>query len=266
MNNKEIIIQIDKYIKGKLNAKEIDRLWMQFLENHAYFEWFETELHLRYLVNKNKKSNISRLKKPPRKSSVKPYKNWFLAVAAIVIISFGLQFATTGEGDIAGELALPDIDHTELVGTDILRSDNQHADAVDISINEALATALEGDPETAIENFREVLSKSPDNQQRARTEMNLGILLYNQAEYEEALSHFAAITEMNTLSKYFEEKAWWFLGNTYLNLHRLEDAREAVFNAYSLDGIYKKPALALLKNLDLHLGNVLADDELTAES
>ncbi|MEX0646233.1 MAG: tetratricopeptide repeat protein [Balneolaceae bacterium] len=262
MTNKEIIIQIDNYINGKLDTREIDLLWVKFLENPDWFEWFETELHLRYLVNKNKKSSIHPLDPPVRQASpIRKYKNWMMAAAAVVIISFGLQFLFFAEGDLAGELAFEQISRSELIGADILRSDSQQTDPLDISINEALAAALENDIDMAIEKFRAILTQSPDTQQRARTEMNLGILLYNQADYENARTHFEAVTQINTLSKFFEEKAWWFLGNTFLNLQQLDDARDAVFNAYSLDGRYKKPALALLKRLDMELGNVLPGDE-----
>lgn len=255
MNGKEIIKQIDSYIKGKLTTRETDLLWVKFLENPQYFEWFETELHLRYLL---KRSN-GQLLKNKSKSTFYTYKHLFLAVAAVLVISFGYHFLSSQESSVTSN-ALQQINHSELVGADVLRSGNQQVDPIDISINEALAEALENNPAGAIEKFRQILQQSPNNQQRARVELNLGILLYNNADYINSSTHFQAVTEIPDLSKYFIEKAWWFLGNTYVNLHQLQEARQAVFNAYTLDGQYKKPALALLKKLDVQLGNVMADD------
>lgn len=254
MTNKEILIQIDSYIKGKLNQEEIDSLWIKFLQQPDYFEWFETELHLRYLIKKNSKKNVRPLSEERAgQPFYKKYSTWMLAAAAAVIISLGVQFLALNEGNHIHQHAISEIDTLELVGADILRSGGGQTGAVDIHINEALANALEGNSNEAIEGFERILTGELTNLQKARVEMNLGILYYNEREFESASAHFETVTGMNTLSKFFEEKAWWFLGNAYLNLNRTAEAREAVHQTYSLDGRFKESAETLLQILNSQL-------------
>lgn len=53
----EIHERINKYILGKLNQKEIDELWIEFLKDPKLFDYFMIELHLYAL--KKKKRDIS---------------------------------------------------------------------------------------------------------------------------------------------------------------------------------------------------------------
>jgi hypothetical protein len=50
------------------------------------------------------------------------------------------------------------------------------------------------------------------------------------------------------------------MGNAYINLEKLKEARDAIHHTYTMDGIYRKPALRLLKKLDHKLGNVDFDN------
>lgn len=44
---------IDAYLNHQLTRKEIDILWVRFLQNPAWFEYFEIDLHLRSVINKS---------------------------------------------------------------------------------------------------------------------------------------------------------------------------------------------------------------------
>ena len=58
MEDQKIIKEINRYIKGELGPAEIDELWVEFLKNPEYYEWFETELHLIKLAKDQKSGNI----------------------------------------------------------------------------------------------------------------------------------------------------------------------------------------------------------------
>ena len=49
---------IEAYILGKLDQKEIDLLWIEFLKEPEWYDLFETELHLRSLGRAAKKRSI----------------------------------------------------------------------------------------------------------------------------------------------------------------------------------------------------------------
>jgi tetratricopeptide (TPR) repeat protein len=251
MKDEKIIKEIDRYITGGLSPKEIDELWARFLENPEYYRWFETELHLRKLAKDSKRGKVLKME---GRSSAKSYRHWILAAAAVLLVSFGLRFFLMESDDSIYSQALAKIDNLELVGADVYRSDDEVAGSLDVAINQGVAYAYNNEEERAINHFMEILTQSPTTAQQARIEMNLGILYYNRGEYSESVHYFKSVTELENLTLFFEEKAWWFLGNAYLNLRQLSEARDAVFNAYTLDGRYNSPALSLLKKLDLELG------------
>ncbi|MDX1642609.1 MAG: tetratricopeptide repeat protein [Balneolaceae bacterium] len=258
----EILKRIDLYIRGKLTQDEIDELWKTFLEYPETYNWFETEVHLQSLIKKGKKPQFgSQSVSSSKKTTIHSYKGWLYAAAAAVLLAIGLQFFAIDQPESIPGLAVAEIEQSHLIGADVLRSNTGRAENIDVAINDALAKAYDGETEQAIQQFREILEQSPSAQQRARVEMNLGILLYNQARFESAKNHFESITEITGLEDYEKEKAWWFLGNAYLNLNQPREAREAVYQAYGFNGRFQSSALALLKKLDLQLGNVPPEQE-----
>ncbi|MDZ7717933.1 MAG: hypothetical protein U5K72_03810 [Balneolaceae bacterium] len=258
----QLLEKIDQYIKGELSQDEIDELWKQFLQHPEWYDWFETELHLRSLIKKKKRPNFNTDNAANRSTNpnLKKYRRWIYAAAAAVLLAIGLQFFGYEQSEPVSGFALAEIDQSNLIGADVLRSDDIPAGELDVAINEALATAYEGETEEAIAEFQELLAESPNNQQQARIEMNLGILFYNSGDYESAKNHFRSIVEIENIEDYQKEKAWWFLGNAHLNVEEPRAAREAVFNAYSMNGRYQSAALALLKKLDVRLGNIPSDE------
>lgn len=260
----EILEKIDLYIRGKLTQDEIDELWKTFLEHPEYYDILETEVHLKSLIKKGEKPRFVSEKKGSKRSgtaTIHNYKRWLYAAAAAVILALGLQFFAIQQPDSIETLALAEIEQSYLIGADVLRSGSERTENLDVAINDALATAYEGETERAIEQFQEILNQSPSDQQRGRVEMNLGILLYNNGRFETAKDHFESVTEIEGLENHQAEKSWWFLGNTYLNLNQPREAREAIFNAYSMDGPFQSAALSLLKKLDLRLGNIPSEEE-----
>lgn len=266
MDNKEkieLLKQVDLYIRGELSQDEIDELWKILLQNPEYYDWFETEVHLQSLIRKGIRPDFGKGSDSNTNSSIfQLYKGWIFAAAAAVILAVGLQFLSLDQPAEIHSLALAEIDPSNLTGADVLRSNSQSATDTDISVNEALASAYEGETDEAIEMFLNILkeTESISKRQRATAEMNLGILFYNKGEYEQAKKHFLTITEMEEIPEYQKEQSWWFLGNTYLNLNQLHEARDAVFEAYSFSGRFQSAALSLLKKLDLRLGNIPADE------
>ncbi|WP_234568193.1 tetratricopeptide repeat protein [Rhodohalobacter sp. 614A] len=261
----EILKKIDLYIRGKLTQDEIDELWKTFLEHPEYYDILETEVHLKSLIKKGEKPRFSSERAEPSTGSdisgIHTYKGWLYAAAAAVILALGLQFFALQQPDSVQSFALAEIEQTHLIGADVLRSGEEGNENLDVAINDALATAYEGETERAIAQFQEILGQSLSDQQKARVEMNLGILLYNNGQFETAKNHFESVTEIEDLEDHQVEKSWWFLGNTYLNLNQPRAAREAIFTAYSMDGPFQAAALSLLKKLDLRLGNLPTDEQ-----
>ncbi|TVR15194.1 MAG: hypothetical protein EA391_11190 [Balneolaceae bacterium] len=258
----EILKSIEKFILGELSQSQIDDLWVEFLKNPEYYKLFETELYMRGLAGKGIKPNFSddlSQVKEPAVSYIYKYRVWFAAAAAALLITIGLQFFSINEQQAMQQWALSSIDTNEMLGAEIFRSDEPDVASIDIAINEALALAFNDETIIAIERFRELLTMPHTESQRVRIEVNLGILLYNVTAYESAVVYFESALGAESIDRNLKEKTYWFLGNAYLNIGQVNEARDAVFEAYTLSGRFQSPALALLKKLDQRIHTVPPD-------
>jgi tetratricopeptide (TPR) repeat protein len=258
----EVLKAIDLYIRGELSQKEIDELWKKFLQSPEYYELFETELHLRSLIKQGKKPDFeSNSDDSPKFFTLGSYKYWLFAAAAVVILAICIQLFSMDQREVLQQMALSEIDKTELMGADVARSDESDSEKIDVAINQALAIAYDDQPGLAIEHFQQILEQPLSDQQRIRVKMNLGILHYNLADYESARKYFFTLTEREDLRTHVMEKSWWFLGNTYLNLGNLHDAHDAVSKVYGMDVRFRASALELLKRLEEELDDIPVVDQ-----
>jgi len=251
----ELLENIDSYIKGRLSQNEIEALWIEFLKYPDMFHYFETQVQIQDMIKKREipeSFKIDRVEEPrPQDPS---YKVWAYAAAAALIFAIGLQFFSIPQPTAdASQLALTQIELDEMVGSDMYRSDGEEILEVDLHINSAIAAAYNDSIELAIKTFSELLNGELNDRQLVRTELNIGILLYNNGEYEEAKSHFERVIRLETVRESFIEKGWWLYGNALLNTGEIAEAREAVHNAYGMNGRFQKPALALLNEIDTEL-------------
>lgn len=253
MSDTEIYRKIAQYIDGELQEHEIENLWEKFVDNPEYYKWFETELHLRDLAKEASKKNLTSITSVNGISSnnqPNSIRNWFFAVAAIILVGIGFQLFTMQDSVSVHPYSISQIEIDEMSGSDIMRSDEMSASMFDVEMSRALTLAYEEKYEESGEKFRSLLIQSPDSEQEARILMNLGILHYNMGEFEVSKGYFESAAKSDEMNKFFREKAWWFLGNTYLNLELLEDARDAVYHVHSADGRFAGQAEGLLQKLN----------------
>lgn len=259
MSEEKIYREINRYIDGKLSEKEIESLWEIFVENPEYYEWFETELHLRDLAKEANQKNITTitsLNGKPEGGTRRYSKTWIFAVAAAILIGIGFQFYFIQDSGSFHPYSMNQIEIDEMSGTDILRSDESTVSKIDVEISRALSLAYEGELNDAISKFNSLLLQNPEPGQEANIMMNLGILHYNMRNFEEAKDYFETASESDVMNKFFREKAWWFLGNAYLNLEMLEEARETVYQVYIAEGRFESSAERLLQSLDQELEDI----------
>lgn len=254
---KELLEKIDSYIKGKLTQEEIEKLWTEFLKYPEMFRYFETEAQVHDMIKKRDipdSFQIDRVEEPGRETP--PYRLWVYAAVAALIMVIGLQFFSVQHPETAAsELALASIDLNELVASDINRSDEGEALEFDIKINTAIELAQNDSTEMAIDLFRELLTRNLNDNQTERAELDLGILLYNKGEYNEAKTHFAELTKGDSFHEPFVEKGWWYYGNTLLNTGDIEGAHNAINIAYEMNGPFREPAFELMKKIDARFPN-----------
>ncbi len=251
MTNSEILKRIDRYINGELSRSETDELWVLFLQNPEYYKWFETELHLRKLAaDRNAKESNQNAGSADSFNDRKKFRPWYFAAAALLAASFALSLFLLQDRSSLYSLAIEKIDYSELSGSDIYRSDEAATADIDVLINQGLAYAYNSEESRALDHFLQLLDQNPDSLQTARIQMNLGILNYNLRSFDEAALMFRQAANSEEVSLFFSEKAWWFLGNAYLNLRDFENAMQAIKRVTELDGRYQREAEELLRAID----------------
>lgn len=266
-SDKEILVEIDRYIRGELNAAETDDLWKKFITRPEYYSWFETELHLRNLGEFNNGSgnlpsgkdtqfaggnHISRRNRSAIFSFLQApaARRWLLGMAAILVLTFGFSFFLTDDSTGVNEFAIGSIDFSELSGAGIVRSGSETSADPEVALNQGIAFAYSGQERDAVEQFKLVIAQSDDPDLKSRAELNLGIVHYNLSDFTEAEIHLEAALNVDDLEFFFEEKTGWFLANTYLNLEKIDEAITILEEIAGLEGRYESEARDILEKLE----------------
>lgn len=247
MTEKEISIQITRYINGELTAKEEDQLWVEFLKDPQRFRHFETELNL-YDLFQNKGYALSekdRVDEPKRK-----YNSWIFAAAAALLLvsSLYIFFNISDSGTEA--LAVSEIELSELLGSDVYRDDNSNVDGIDYEINNAIASALDGKLTQAYQILDDLTADSVSNQNKQRIHFNQGVIAYNNGDYSLSVAKFSKLTDTEHIPEYLEETACWYKANGYLKLNDEKNAVEALQQVIAIDDHLSEKARSILRRLE----------------
>lgn len=261
MRDKEIVREIDRYLKGKMTIKEADQLWGKLLENPEYMKLLETEANVRkYFLAENYNHNVTGETGSGtihKSGTVLSLRNWIYAIAAglVIFVMYQLTSLDTRSG-LQSEL-ISSIAAQEMVTMDIYRTAEQGYEELDVKINSGYEAAVSGRISESYDHFTSVLESQPATVQKAVANLNIGILHYNNAEFEKATHAFKAVIDEENpdLSVYTKEKGWLYLGQSHAQLGQLSEAYQAIREAYLLDGIFRNDAERLLTRIDEHLDN-----------
>ncbi|CAN5312235.1 hypothetical protein BH23BAC3_BH23BAC3_19090 [soil metagenome] len=248
MTDKEISQQITRYIQGELNDEEEDQLWVEFLMDQQRFRQFETELNLYDLFqNKGYSLNESDFKteEPNNKST------WLFAVAAVVLMALSIYIFNMGDSGIE-DLAVSQIELSEMLGSDVYRDDRSSATDIDYEINSALATALGGKLDEAYQILSGLDMESTSAHEKQRVYFNQGVISYNQGNYNLSVTHFSELTGAERIPEYMKENALWYKANGYLKLQDEANASETLRQLIEINAQHAEKAGLILHRLDSH--------------
>lgn len=278
-NNKkyqQLDSRIDAYLNGQLSDHEIDELWSELIGNSDYYDYFKTKVHLKKIFEERASTSsddssqsasvhpLPQEQKSKNSDSKRTDSNttwiWFAAAAAILALVFGLNIFQMSTDTSLSFWTIESIPSGKLESPDIMRSDSGKTKKSDSLLNLGYHAMITGEIDQAEQLYTTIVTKYSNEQSALLAHLNLGILKYNQEHYEKAISHFKSVIESNTPRVRVEEKAYWYMGNAYVNLDELEKARDAVHEAWSINGVYRNPAGRLLRKLDYQLGRVDYDN------
>jgi tetratricopeptide (TPR) repeat protein len=110
---------------------------------------------------------------------------------------------------------------------------------------------MDGDIEGALETYDEIINSFNDMSTVAEAYLNKGIIYYNLDDFEKAVSSFKMVIEKEEDKRAFiREKAFWYLGNGEAHLENYREARQAMQNAYEMNGLYRDPAYRMIQRIE----------------
>lgn len=229
--NKELERKIDLYVNGKLNAEQTDELWAELIQDDYYLDYMKSVANLKSIIDR-KKATQSTAKVYSIQKVVR-----YAAAAAVILIA-----GTIGIMNISTPNNIS-VSPVEQIGLDVVRDpDGISKTVTNEVIREAIRLATDGDVEEAVSLLQTELENVEDPQLTAELALSLGSIQYNNGEYSSSIENFNIVIAQENIEILTLEKGYWFLGNTYFQLDRLDEAEEAFRKAYELNGAYSRVA------------------------
>ncbi|SMO46462.1 tetratricopeptide repeat protein [Fodinibius sediminis] len=250
----ELEKQIDAYIKGHLNEDQAQELWEKLLQHPEYLELLNTELGVQSLIADPANTSPEQKDHHALIHSLQNSWKWVAAVAAAVVVAIAFNYFSFHEEPSLRELALNEIILSEnLASAPTIRSQQHQLTPGDSLLNLGFKAALSGNLSEAVAYYNTIIREYPQQPAAVQAYLNKGIIRFNQQDYKVAIASFNEAIDRAEEHSFTREKAYWYMGNTYIKTDSLEQARTAISEVYSMKGIYRNPAGDLLKELDNQL-------------
>lgn len=229
--NKELERKIDLYVNGRLDAEQVDELWAELVQDEYYLDYMKSVVNLKAVIDRRQaakpSSKVSSIQKVVR----------YAAAAAVILIASVIGVLNMNP---SGGLSVSPVDK---IGLDVVRSGDGFSEAVTNEvIRRAIRLATDGEVEEAISLLQTELDKTTEPQLKADIALSLGSIQYNNGDYSSSIDNFEIVIAQDNIDVLTLEKGYWFLGNTYFQLDRLELAEAAFQKAYELNGAYSRVA------------------------
>ncbi|RNC83004.1 MAG: tetratricopeptide repeat protein [Balneola sp.] len=247
-NESDILKKIDAYLKGTLSDNEIDQLWVEFAKNPELLDLLELEVGVQKIIE----DEVKGVKKA--KTFQLPSWTWHASAAAVILLVLSIQLFQVDSKTRLDQFVISEISADQAETGDGVRAKDRIITTADSLLNLGFSALVSGNISQALSLYDEVINNYDIEPYGSKAFTNKGIILYNQGDYEASVESFDSALERIEESRMIEEKAHWYKGNALANLNRLEEARMSVYNAYSMDGIFRKPAFLLLQKLNYDLG------------
>lgn len=254
MKNNEIVEyskKIDSYLRGELDRKAIDLLWISFMKNPVLYEYFEIELHLKNVIKKTQKKKVTGVKVAGNRQSWQRKAVYALMAAVFLFVMFiGVQKLLLKEGTTMDHIALSKIEPGEMAAGAIFRSDENGEILLELELSRAVSEAFNHNYEAAMNRLYSLNHKKLSETQMVMIHLNLGILYFNSREYDKAEIRFLNVIESDGVAEIYEEQARWYLANTYLITGNIEEARTEARKVSLIEGRYQTKADQFLHKME----------------
>lgn len=238
--NKDLEHKIDLYVNGKLTQVQVDELWAELIQDGYYLDYTKSVANIKSIFEKQRSKNqvapVYRLRK---------VLNYGTAAAIAIIIGVIGVINYNGTNSLVEIYPQEQLDLGVIRGTD----DSSPTSSIDV-IKKAIQLASDGNVEQAIELLEIELADTNAPERIAEMSLTLGSIQYNYGEYSAALNNFERVVTQSSINNETLEKGYWYLGNAYFQLERLEEAESAFQKTYELNGGFSRLAKSYLEALN----------------
>ena len=190
-----------------------------------------------------------------------PGWTWHAAAAAVVLVVFSIQLFQVESKTSLDQFIAQDITFDQAETGDGVRAKDMVITTADSLLNLGFSALVSGNMDQALSLYDEVIALYDTEPYGSKDYTNKGIIFYNKRNYEASVEAFDSALVRIQENRMIEEKAHWYKGNALVNLDRLEEARMSVYNAYSMDGVFRRPAFLLLQKLSYDLGYYVSEPQ-----
>lgn len=238
--NKDLEKRIEAYVDGNLSPREIDELWIELLDNEYYYDYMKSVASLKKIAED--KENESKLQ------STGSQKRVWLSAAAAILLMFGAATIfniSTEPAETVSPISSIELDYYRSADGNV--AENMESDVV----RRAISTANTGDVAEALSLINEELQKDNTDYEQAELLITSGSILYNSGRFVEAISRFETALDIEYDDIMLRERNYWYLGNAYFQVNKLDEAKFALEQAFELNGAYSRVAQSYLRALSV---------------
>ena len=238
--NKDLEKRIEAYVDGNLSTREIDELWAELIDNEYYYDYMKSVASMKK-ISMTRESE-SKLQKAESRKSV------WLSAAAAILLMFGAATIfniSTEPAESVSPISSIELDYYR--SADGMVDDDTKSDVV----RRAISTANTGDVAEALSMINEELQKDNSDYKEAELLITSGSILYNSGRFAEAINRFETALKINYDDMMLRERNYWYLGNAYFQINKLDDAKFALEQAFELNGAYSRVAQSYLRALSV---------------
>jgi len=238
--NKDLEKRIEAYVDGDLSTREIDELWADLLDNEYYYDYMKSVASMKKVAEDRQEK--SRLQGSESQKTV-----WLSAAAAILLMIGAATIFNISTEPAENVSPISSIELDYYRSADGMAAENMESDVV----RRAISTANTGDVAEALSLINEELQKENSDYKEAELLITSGSILYNSGRFADAIERFETAIDINYDDMMLRERNYWYLGNAYFQVNKLDEAKFALEQAFELNGAYSRVAQSYLRALSV---------------
>lgn len=235
-NHLDLEDRIDLYVRGTLNQKQIDDLWVDVIQFN-YLDYMKTAATIRKL-------SVGRHVIPIPMHSPSRLRLVATAAAAAVIIGVGTSLYF-----ISSPVGTSQFVPLEQIEFNLLRSGTVPTETFETQLRDITILAVEGQTGMAEQALNALLATDLNVSQEAEVRLNLAALSYNRGEFAPALVRFDEIRGMTGVDPIIMERTEWYTANALIHSGRQVEAQVHLRTVIDMNGAFRRAAQSALDQL-----------------